>query len=136
MVTYGPSHRFYCGNRREILQWKCLGFSQWFYNKNLTYSVISYESRVLFIYFKSPWLNFTGLWFFTSPINPKKQKSLFFRTPAWTEMKLVIKFSKQIWKIMCLLQFPCLPFPPPPPANIMMKTLGIVTLSLTQNTII
>lgn len=120
----------------RFLQWKDLGFSQWFYNKNCIYSVISYESRVHFIYFKSPWLNlYWAVIFFNRPINPKKQKLLFFRMPAWTEMQLLIKFFKEIWEMICLLQFSC---PPSPPLlhspNITMKTWGIVTLSLTQST--
>lgn len=65
-------------------------FPRDFIIKNLIYSVISYESSVLFIYFKSPWLNlyWAVIFFFNTPINPKKQKLLFFRMPAWTEMQL------------------------------------------------
>lgn len=104
-----------------------------FIRKILFIQLLVMSQRFCLSISKVPDWTFTGLWFFNSPINPKKQKLLWFRMqPAWTEMKLLIKLFKQIWEMIGLLQVHSPTSPTP--THILMKTWGIVTFSLTQST--
>lgn len=85
---------FVTETKGRFYSWKIWIFSDNFMIKILLFSYWLWVKGSVYLFQKS--LAEPGSWFFNSPMNPKKQKLLFFRMlSAWTEMKLLIKLFKQ-----------------------------------------